>query len=114
MASTCHRSNPGEGRAIAKRSVAFTLIELLVVIAIIAILAGLLLPGLSRAKESSRNAICLNNIRQLGLASATYSLDHNGHLPWFLDWLYTKPGDLTTGRLFPYLNSKPVYLCPTD
>ena len=93
---------------------AFTLIELLVVIAIIAVLAALLLPVLSKAKESARSAGCMNNVRQIGLASVTYSLDQNGHLPWFRNWLYTKPGDLTTGRLYPYLKSKPVYLCPTD
>ena len=93
---------------------AFTLIELLVVIAIIALLAALLLPVLSKARESARSASCLNNIRQIGLASVTYSLDQNGHLPWFRNWLYTKPGDLRTGRLYPYLKSRPVYLCPTD
>jgi prepilin-type N-terminal cleavage/methylation domain-containing protein len=93
---------------------AFTLIELLVVIAIIAILASLLLPALARAKDSARSVGCINNLHQIALASVTYSVDHNNNLPSFLNWLYAKPGDLTTGRLYPYLNSKPVYLCPTD
>src|SRR5262249_39715394 len=53
-------------------------------------------------------------LRQLSIASATYSLDNRGRLPYFLSWLYSKAGDLTTGQLYPYLKSKPVYLCPTD
>ncbi len=95
---------------------AFTLVELLVVIAIIALLAGLLIPTLGRAKESGRATICANNVRQFGLACTMYSQDFNGKIPTFLNWLFStqKPGDITSGRLYPYLKAKVVYLCPTD
>lgn len=114
-----HRRHPSPrtGPGLCTRlwgSPAFTLLELLLVIAIIAVLASLLLPALNRAKETARTAVCASNARQLAIGASVYSLDYKGKLPHFLEWLHGSHGDLTSGKLYPYLNAKPVYLCPTD
>jgi prepilin-type N-terminal cleavage/methylation domain-containing protein len=131
-----------EVKQIRSRKNAFTLIELLIVVAIIAILAGLLLPALSKAKQKTQLIMCMNNTKQLTLGWIMYADDNNAWVPpnenggsgsgngtvdttksWVNGWLNFTPDNtdntnlqyIANALLGPYVQRQvKVYKCPAD
>lgn len=98
----------------------FTLIEILVVVAIIGILAAMLFPVFSRAREAARSISCTSNLKQMGMALFMYAGDHGGNWPipaGAIEWDETNNPAIEHGwmqQLYPYTKNRQLFHCPSD
>ena len=100
-----------------KRSVfrrGFTLIELLIVISIIALLAAILFPVFSKARESARRASCQSNMKQIGLAFMLYTQDYDERVPCRSAAIGSGTAAELDLSLLPYTKSKQIFACPSQ
>ncbi|MCS7311165.1 MAG: DUF1559 domain-containing protein, partial [Armatimonadetes bacterium] len=93
---------------------AFTLIELLVSIAVIAILAAILFPVFSQARENARRTVCASNLAQIQKAVIMYAMDWDECMPFETPLYLSTPAYGTHVDLQPYLRSMEVFRCPSD
>jgi prepilin-type N-terminal cleavage/methylation domain-containing protein/prepilin-type processing-associated H-X9-DG protein len=119
--SSCSvRSSKRKRRLRKSREAAFTLIELLVVLAVVSILAGLLLPAVSKAKEAGRATACLSNLHQIGIALQLYVQDNNNKMPVMRDKAFETNAPPTNTLpaidvvLSNSLGAVQVLKCPSD
>jgi len=105
-----------QGHPLSTPRAGFTLIELLVVIAIISLLAAILFPVFSRARESARRTSCASNLKQIGTALSQYVADYDGlSVPSELDWNGTEPDGVASWPtlIFAYVKNEQVFVCPS-
>ena len=119
LAHSCHagpaRPEPLPGVPTPRRG--FTLIELLVVVSVIAILAGILVPTITIAREQGKASFCLNNLKQIGLATSMYTDYHRGYYPRVHGGTYASPEPPTQEwweYLLPLGLKREHMLCKSD